>query len=156
MSIIGDILGGTVGELVESIGGAADRFITTSEERNQFRLDAGKLIAARDSELEQTLRTEIEAKARIIEAEMRQGDSYTKRARPTVVYAGLVVLAVNHIILPWVAHFVGQQIPEINIPTEFWIGWSGIVGTWVVGRTIEKRAANNGTEPNKLAKLITG
>jgi hypothetical protein len=103
------------------------------------------------TDVEATYRKEIEAKERVLVAELQQGDNFTKRARPTVVYFGLLVLLLNHVVLPWVAHFAGQAIPAINIPTEFWLGWSGIVATWVIGRTAEKRGS-----ANKVVGLITG
>ena len=151
MSIITKILGGTVGKVVDALAGAADRFIQTSDEKAKFRIEAASIIAARDTEVEKTLRTEMQAKERVLVAELTQGDTYTKRARPTVVYTGLLIVIINHIVLPWVAHFTGNVIPSIEIPTMFWTAWGGICSMWVIGRTLEKR----GTE-NKLVSLITG
>ena len=151
MSIFTKIFDATAGNLIGALAGAADRFITTGDDKNAFKLKAAALVAARDSELEQTIRTELQAKERVLVAELQQGDSYTKRARPTVVYAGLGILVVNHIVLPWVTYFTGQVIPDIQIPAVFWGGWSGIVMTWSIGRTVEKRGAGN-----QVTSLITG
>ena len=151
MSIFSKIFDATAGNLVGAIAGAADRFITTGDEKNAFKLEAAALVAARDSELEQTMRAELQAKERVLVAELQQGDNYTKRARPTVVYGGLVILTVNSVILPWIAHFTGQVVPEIQIPAIFWTGWAGIVATWSIGRTMEKRGAGN-----QVTSLITG
>jgi len=59
---------------------------------------------------------------------------------PTVVYAGLGFIAIAHIITP-ISFYVMQEIPpfEIVLPTEFWVAWGGLVTTWSVGRTFEKR-----------------
>ncbi len=151
MSIISKVLSGSIGKVVDALAGAADRFIQTPDEKAAFKQVAAALIAQRDTELEQTLRTEMEAKERVLIAELAQGDSYTKRARPTVVYSGLLLVFINHVVLPWISHFTGSAPPSIEIPAMFWTAWGGICGTWVIGRTFEKR----GTE-NKLVSLITG
>ncbi len=140
-----------IGGIIKALSGVADKFIRTPEEKDAFELEASKLIQARDSEIEQTLRAEMQSKERVLVAELTQGDSYTKRARPTVVYAGLVIVFLNHIVLPWVAHFIGNVVPEIEIPAMFWTAWGGICATWVIGRTLEKRGSEN-----KLVSLITG
>ena len=82
---------------------------------------------------------------------MAQGDNYTKRARPTVVYVGLAVIVLNYCIAPIVANFSNITIPELSLPTEFWVAWGGIVATWSVSRTAEKRGSRN-----KAVKSITG
>ena len=95
--------------------------------------------------MEETIRAELSAKERILVAELNQGDSYTKRARPTVVYAGLVMIAYNYCMAP------SLGIMRIDLPTEFWAGWSGIVATWSIGRSVEKSGKGN-----KATKVITG
>jgi hypothetical protein len=150
MSIFSKILGDAGKGLIDGIGGLVDRFVTTGDEKNQFKMEAAALIAARDAELEQTLRTELEAKARIIEAEMQQGDNYTKRARPTIVYSGLLFTLVQ-MVAPLFA-------VRIEVPDQFWPVWGGVCGLWIVGRSYERgaRAKSNGQPANKLTKLITG
>ncbi len=140
-----------IGTIVNALSGVADKFIRTPDEKDAFELEASKLIQARDSEIEQTHRTEIQAKERIIVAEMSQGDKFTKRARPSIIYAGLLLVAVNHVILPWIAFYTGSAPPSIEIPAMFWTAWGGIAATWVVGRSFEKKGIEN-----KVVSLITG
>lgn len=109
------------------------------------------LLQKRDSEIEQTARAETQARERVLVAELTQGDNFTKRARPSVVYIGLIFIALNHVIGPWAAYFIGTEIPEITLPTEFWVAWGGIVATWSIGRTMEKRGQHN-----KMTGAITG
>ncbi len=151
VSIIASLFGATAGKVINSIGGVLGRFIESPEQRRAAELEIANLIQARDSELEQTIRSEMDAKARVLEAELKQDDNFTKRARPTVVYAGLVLVTVNNVILPWVSHFTGDAPPSIEIPGVFWTAWAGICATWVIGRTAEKRGAGN-----QLTRLITG
>ena len=161
MSIFTKIFDATAGSLIDSIAGAADRFINTGEEKDAHKLKIAALIAARDSELEQTLRVEIDAKARIIEAEMQSGDNFTKRARPSVVYLGLVAIGWNYVLLPTILRIAtlfasNVDASSLDLPTQFWAVWGGICGTWFIGRTAERRAVKQGEEPNRLTRLITG
>ena len=161
MSIFTKIFDATAGSLVDSLGGVVDRFITTGDEKNKFKLEAAALIASRDSELEQTLRVEIDAKARIIEAEMQSGDNFTKRARPSIVYVGLVAMLWNYVLFPTILRFAtlfsaNVDISPLDLPTQFWATWGAVCGTWVIGRSVEKKAVKQGEEPNRLTRLITG
>ena len=93
----------------------------------------------------------------IIVAEMNQGDNYTKRARPTVVYAGLAFICLTSIIFPmmmWVLAVIKKDIlppPVLALPTDFWWIWGGVCSVWMVGRSFEKRGINSG-----VINAITG
>ena len=39
----------------------------------------------------------------------------------------------------------------MNLPAEFWYAWGGVVATWSIGRTMERRGATN-----NLVNVITG
>jgi len=152
MSWFSDIFKGSIDGLVGSIGDTVDRFIESPDEKTAAKLKIQELVQARMSEIEETARTELQAKERIIVAEMNQGDNYTKRARPTVVYFGLVVIAFNYCIVPLITSFAGEGITKtFDLPVEFWAAWGGIVATWSVGRSAEKRGSMG-----RLTGLITG
>jgi len=145
MGILNNIFSGGVGALAGQIGDVADRFITTGDERNRFKLEMEGLIQQREAEVEASVRTAMQAKERILVAELSQGDAFTKRARPAVVYAGLLFIAFNYCVVPLFDR------PPNELPPEFWFGWSGIVATWSVGRSFEKRGISN-----RLLQGITG
>ena len=152
MDWISKILGGSIGGLVSEVGNVVDKFHLSGEEKQRFKLELEALLQKRQSEIEQTLRSEMQAKQQILVAELTQGDKYTKRARPTVVYAGLLFIVFNYCIVPVLGLiFKGTSFPAMQLPTEFWVGWSGIVATWSVGRTFEKRGAST-----RLTRAITG
>lgn len=157
MSWLGDKIASGVGGLVSSIGGVADRFIQTADEKAAFTLEVEKLIQKRDSEIEQTIRAELQAKERILTAELNQGDNYTKRARPTVVYAGLGFIFINYVLFPFAALIATafdakiEVEPLADLPTQFWAAWGGICATWSIGRSMEKR----GTQ-NAATRAVTG
>ncbi len=145
------IFSGSVGTLVEKVGGVVDGFHLSGEEKQKFKVEMEALLQKRDSEIEETIRTQLQAKERILVAELTQGDSYTKRARPTVVYAGLGFIFYIYCLVPVVAQIFNAQMPMMELPTAFWAGWSGIVATWSIGRTVEKRGGGN-----RVTRAITG
>lgn len=155
---LGNFITGAIKGLVGSVSEAADTFIETDDEKRAFELAVKHIAQDRLSELEETVRTEMSAKASIIQAEMNQKDKYTKRARPTVVYFGLGVIGINHLLFPAVARLLVAFNADLNLdtsplmlPTEFWLAWGGIVTTWTIGRTAEKRGI-----ANKVVSAITG
>lgn len=168
MNWIKRILSAGTGSFIDKVSVAAKRFITTDKDRNDFALELEGLLQARDSEIEQTIRAELSAKERVMVAELQQSDNYTKRARPTVVYAGLAFIAFNYVLVPFLGLIVGLIVGSVGIngvtsddlatvtkplelPVEFWTAWGGICATWVIGRSAEKRG-----DRNKLVTAITG
>lgn len=139
------LFSGSVGSVVESVGSLADKFIQTDDEKAAFRIQVEQLLQQRDSEIEQTIRAELQAKERVLVAELQQGDTYTKRARPTVVYAGLGFIFLNYVLFPLVARFISDvdSSPLAELPTDFWFAWGGICSSWVIGRSMEKRGVRN-------------
>ena len=153
-----DLLTGPITGLVGAIGGVIDSLTTTDEEKNAAKVEFARLAAATEFQMIQELTKELEAKERVIVAELQQGDNYTKRARPTVVYVGLGAFLFNYVLAPTVATLLGTTLTPVEFPAEFWMGWSGIVMTWSVGRSFEKRAVTQtgDSSTSRLVKIITG
>ena len=136
------------------IGSAADfakslieRFFPpkmTDAEKAVTQIQIQELLERRENKV-------IEAQKSIIVAEMQQGDNFTKRARPSVVYMGLVFIGLVHVIFPIATFITKEQMPALSLPTEFWWAWTGVCGVWMIGRSAEKRGIQN-----KLVDLITG
>jgi len=126
-----------LGSIADLAKGVLDKIWPPSADPNE------KLKA--QAELERMLNERegkvIEAQKSIIVAEMAQGDSYTKRARPTIVYAGLGFIFMVHVVLPMLSFFKGTSMPSLSLPEEFWWAWTGVCGIWVIGRSFEKRGA---------------
>ena len=138
MSVFGTI----AGLLGGPIRGVIDDIHTSDEEKAKASLAMEKVLQAQRSDIEKTIRAELETRADILKAEMAQGDAFTKRARPSVVYFGLAAIGLNHIVLPWAAYFAGSDtLPSIALPDQFWWAWSGVCSVWFLGRSIEKRGA---------------
>ena len=143
--------------------GMMDRFFpkkATEEEKLAAVTGLAEMIEDRDTKT-------VEGQRDIIVAEMVQGDNYTKRARPTLVYVGLAAMVVNNIVLPFVIdmimifyalnHFTIEQLKklsevgEYNMPAEFWIAWGGAVSIWSIGRSAERRGAIG-----RVLSMVTG
>jgi len=152
-----DITG--LGSAFDFAKGIMDRFFpkkATEEEKLQIVAQLAPMIEARDL-------TIVEAQKSIIVAEMQQGDNYTKRARPTVVYAGLAFIALVHVVVPVTVAFVSAfstspepvavltNLKTLTLPEEFWWAWTSVCGIWAVGRSMEKRGVSN-----KLVEMLTG
>ena len=152
MSFISKVMAGGISELVGAVGTVIDSVHTSEEEKVEARLKVERAVSERMAVIESSIQARLKMVQGIIESEMQSGDSYTKRARPTLVYFGMLVIFLNHLVLPWVAHLTpGATVPDIVLPEEFWWAWSGVVGLWVVGRSAEKSGI-----ANKATRTITG
>ena len=160
MSIFSKILGSGTKEVLNGVGNIIGKFKMSPSEKESFKLQLESLLQKRDSEIEETYRSEINAKADIIKAELSQGDNYTKRARPTVVYMGLVfilleILGLRHLILSNIyqdATMLQAMIKQSDaIFNSFLLTWGGVVGVYGIGRSFEKTGVRN-----RLTGIITG
>lgn len=136
--------------IVHEIAAAAGTFITTDKDRDDFRLKVAALIDARDARADAQAAAQLEAQRAVIVAELQQGDAYTKRARPTVIYAGLAVIAWNYSLVPVLAWLAGAAAPVLSLPDLFWQVWGGVAGLYTLARTSEKA----GTFADALGNLI--
>jgi len=116
----------------------------TDEEKATAQIELQRMLQERETTL-------IEAQKSIIVSEMSQGDAFTKRARPMIVYCGLLFIFLVHVIFPIVTYLTKESLPALNLPTEFWWAWTGVCGVWVIGRSMEKNGASN-----KIVNMITG
>lgn len=93
----------------------------------------------------------VSAQRDIIVAELQQSDRYTKRARPTIMYAGLFFVLLNYVVVPivnrvfeWWLIAEGRPILDVYalspmaLPENFWWVWGGVCGLYVLGRSAEK------------------
>lgn len=152
MPILSKLLGGGVSEIVDSVSNVVDKFTLSKEEKQEFKLEMQSRLMQMEQELEQTYRTEIESRSEIIKAEMAQGDKYTKRARPTIIYTGLGFIFIVHVLIPSIAYIVGADtMPDLKLPTEFWWAWGTVVSVYGAGRSAEKMGIIN-----SVTNLATG
>jgi len=161
MSFISDIFSGSLQPLVSTVSNVIDNLHTSDEEKSAAKLELEKVLQADRMANLNALETEMNAKKDVLVAELNQGDLYTKRARPTVVYVGLGMMILNEIVLPWVLQFLllsGESIPDeiltmMKDPPAlsgfFYTAWGGITGSWAIGRSVEKVKG-----PNKITDIL--
>ncbi len=146
---------GSVADFAKSL---VDRFLPksmTAAEKAEKQIQLQAVLERREN-------TVVEAKKSIMIAEVQQGDNFTKRARPSIVYFGLFAIGLVHVIFPIVAWIVlattgetATQMPKISLPPQFWATWGGVCSIWIIGRSVEKKGSENKLV-NKIASLITG
>jgi len=140
-----DIAGiGSIADLAKSVINKFFPDKMSDAEKAQAQLQIQEMLQKREN-------TVIEAQRSIMVAEMQQADTFTKRARPCLVYAGLVFIFLVHVAFPIIAYLSKETLPALSLPEEFWWAWSGVCGVWVLGRSAEKRGASG-----KLVGMITG
>lgn len=119
-------------------------------------LEVEKLVQAREDIV-------VGAQRDIMVAELQQGDNYTKRARPSIVYVGVAVILFNYVLVPfigqithWILELGGSpkaatfaDVALIQMPEMFWYVWGGACGIYSLGRTLEKRQ-----DPNAMLGLL--
>ena len=140
-----------VQSVLPEVSGIIDSLHTSGEEKSEAKLKLQRLMMEKDAMIEETTREEMRLQKSTITAELQQGDLYTKRARPTVVYAGLAVMAVNYCLAPVIFALLDRPLTQIEMPAEFWMAWSGVVSIWSIGRTAERRGVQG-----KAINVITG
>ncbi len=146
-----------LGSIADFAKGVVDRFFppqASAEEKLKAATTIQQMIQERENVV-------VNAKASIMVAEMNQDDNYTKRGRPTLLYAGLVFIFIVHVLIPllsWLAVFLGKPttLPTFTLPPEFWWAWSGVCGLYVIGRTSEKQGGASGGMLGKAMELLGG
>lgn len=166
LSKISEFISGSGANIEDSLSDAVDTFVTTKEEeeklkqellriheeskQNQrnFLVRMEELTQQREKEVEETIRMELDAKKSILMAELNQDDRYTKRARPTVVYVGLIfilleLLGLRHIILHYL-NINADIIANSDQIFKMFLGvWGSVLGVYSIGRSVEKRGTRN-------------
>ena len=144
------ILGGGAEGILKGLSSVIGKFKMDPAEKKALELEAERLVHAKFLAVQNEAMAELQAKERIIVAELSQGDNYTKRARPTIIYAGLFIIFAN-----WLAGVIAAlgwpSVDLPSIPVEFWVTWGGVTGTYSIGRSAEKRGIENA-----FTRLVTG
>lgn len=146
------IIGELISKVLKPVLGFADDLHLSGEEKQAYQLKVMEAQTTLAVKMETAITAEVNAKKEVMLAELSQGDTYVKRARPSIIYAGLL-LALVEAALKAVGHFTGNPMPEITsfVPKEFWMAWTGVAGSFVIGRSAERRGIQN-----KFVALASG
>lgn len=166
LSKISEFFSGSGANIIDSVADAVDRFTLSKEEKEKlkqellrikeeheqnqrnFLVRMEEMAQQREKEVEETFRMELDAKKSILMAELNQDDLYTKRARPTVVYVGLIfilleLLGLRHIIMNYL-HIDAGIIANSDQIFKMFLGvWGSVLGVYSIGRSVEKRGTRN-------------
>ena len=136
-----------LGSVADFAKDMVDRFIppqATEVEKAAIQIKIQELIDKREANL-------LETQKSVMISEMQQEDPFTKRARPMVVYSGLLFIFLVHVLIPLISFIFAKPMPGLSLPTDFWYAWTGVVGVWMVGSTVEKMGPGS-----TVVKAITG
>tara|TARA_Y100000310_G_scaffold249768_1_gene255864 strand:+ start:842 stop:1288 length:447 start_codon:yes stop_codon:yes gene_type:complete len=148
MNILGMAKGLLTGDVLDTVKDLAGKFVDDPVQQATFEIEMEKVLQARESEIEQTLRQRMTMTQEVIKAEMQQGDTFTKRARPMLVYWGMALITVSYLV------GIFRTVPPL--PDQFWLAWGGVVSVWIAGRSAEKFRGKGKTEDSLLLKAING
>lgn len=140
MGWLNKVFGGGVAEAAEKIGGVVERVSAGHLGKKELQLELEKILHERDMANIEQATAIIGAKERVMVAELKQDDAFTKRARPSIVYVGLIAAVIDAI-----------GTIDFSMPADFWYVWGGVCGVYAIGRSAEKRG--NG---NAVTRAITG
>ena len=136
-----------IGSIANLAGSIINKIWPPSADPNkkvEAQLELQRMLETRETAL-------IAAQREIMVAEMQQADPYTKRARPTIVYAGLIFIFLVHVAFPLISWWKSMVLPALALPEEFWWTWGGVCGVWILGRSMEKRGIGGA-----ITSVITG
>jgi hypothetical protein len=158
MSIL-SFLGGPFEKVANGVKSLIGAFVEDPGKRHELEVQIDTLLHDERMAIEATIVKELEAKERIFVAELQQSDNFTKRARPTVIYAG-VIMAMFEAVMKALAYLSLFAPPEgfdgTIVPEWFYGAWAAYGSVYAIGRSMEKRARSNGSTPGRLVSMITG
>lgn len=118
------------GKLLDGIFGTVDELVEDKDLANKLK----QVLKERVLDL---LKTEIEAAASIIRAEINSDSYLAKNWRPITMLVFVTIIANNYIIYPYLSLFF-EQAPMLEIPPDMWGLLKIGLGGYVVGRSVEK------------------
>ena len=162
MGLIDKLFSGGASAIAGAVDQLVGRFVESPAEKNELTSELRQLIAQRDTEIEHTFRVEMESKQAIMVAEMKNGDKWTSRARPMIIYAGLGAFILNGTIfpiamaiiltiqgVPW--HLINMAQYQLPVPQELIAGWTVATSVYAWSRGKEKLGSGNA-----FTKALTG
>ena len=177
MSFVSDLFAGGIKGILGSAKHLFDDFNFVGEDKSAFDLMLEALFTQRLGIIEASAMTEMKARSEVIIAELKHGDEYVSHTRPRIARWGLYVIMWNYAVVPSLGGLLklvlesfdstvaaAITVAPLELPTEFWVAWGGIVGTYAIGRSFEKsgfgnkltRAATGSTSASALADKLLG
>lgn len=117
MSFLSNLLG--AGDVVRAVGDSLDKLFTSDDERNEKRLEIVK--AERDFSLAalQIIGKSDEKQADVNIEEIRSGSVFMAGWRPAIGWIGVVALAYQFVVYPFLLWFAKDAPPALDATTLF-------------------------------------
>lgn len=145
---ISKIMASGVTEAAERIGGVVNEFAANHTGKKERDVKIMQILADQGNAQISLVSKELDVRSKIMIAELTQDDKWTKRARPMIIYTGLVGAILEGF----------EKIPftemQFQLSPDFWKGWTIAVGIYALGRSAEKVGATGGL--GKMAEWVTG
>ena len=154
---IGGIFSGSVGDVINTVGnvfkaikgeGPEDPKLTAAE--MQINLELQKMQNEMQIKLTDAITSDLANQRDLMKAELNSEDPYVRRARPSIIWIGLIIFLINYALLPFIttlAQMLGGSFAftPVILPDQFWYAWGLYTGGYAYLRTKEKQG-----EPLKL------
>lgn len=140
-----DVLGGS---LLDSVKGLISQFHISPEDKLKLQAQIDQeadLVKAKEADYNAKLN---DIAGQNIRAEAQSGDKFTERARPGVIWVGLVMFVWNFCLVPTAG--LHWHIPSLPLPDVFMEIWGVVVTGYVFNRTLDKTMALPGDSQVKL------
>lgn len=108
--VAGDLAGGRL---------PPEQLAILEQSTQQARIELAKINL---EEMKALLADQANARA-LIADESKSEDGYVRRARPTGLYVGYVVLCVNYTVIPVIQLTLGKDLKPFELPDFFWYAW---------------------------------
>jgi hypothetical protein len=134
MSIVGDILGGSIGSIVEKVGGVIDNLSTSGEEKLEARRKLMEIELEYRKALITAERDIVQAQADVIKTEAGSSNWLAANWRPILMLVFTIIIAHNYMVAPLFS------LKYMAIPEPMWELLKIGVGGYVFMRSGEKIA----------------
>lgn len=150
MSVFSSILSGGVDKVIGAVGTVLDNLFTSTDEKNKADIAKTQIVLAAEqarnetaARLEEAYLADAANLREQIKLEIQSEDAYVRRARPSAIWIGVLILGFNFVVTPIVLSVASIFDHEIRVtpmplPEEFWWVWSGLVLGYGVMRSFDK------------------
>lgn len=134
MNPLSKILGGTLGDVIKSVGSVIDSLTTTDAEKLEAQRKLTELTLGFQEKMAELDQQWAETQAGVITAESKSESVLARSWRPILMLVFTYIIAHNYVIAPVFG------VVSVPIPPEMWDLLRLGVGGYIAGRSIEKVA----------------
>lgn len=153
MGFLSSIVGEGTSKVVSAVGAVLDNLFTSTDEKNKADIAKTQIILAAEqaksetaARLEEAYLADAANLREQIKIELQSADPYVRRARPSAIWIGVVILFFNFVLTPTVLSIASLFDHEVKVtpmvlPEQFWYLWGILVIGVGAMRSYDKRKA---------------